>query len=324
MLKKRENTKKYFAIAIVAILLILAYKIISPYIITLITAFILAYLVKPLFTILNKKLNKQLSAILCVLIIILIIIIPVGFLVKEIADQTANLISQGKIEQITKAISSNTLIERFNVDLISFSKTSLEYTAHLTATAITSLPSIAISILILILGIFYFLMEWDELTKNLKKYLPFKNKEKVSKEIKKITNTIIYGSVLIAIFEMIIALIGFYFLGIQEWLVFSIFIFFFAFIPGIGPTFVWVPMAIYFAIMGNIPILIGIIILGLILSYLIDTMLRTKILGKTTGINPFIMLIGILGGIAVFGIFGFVIGPLILFYTIRIIEELIK
>tara|TARA_Y100000310_G_C20626730_1_gene786346 strand:+ start:461 stop:1435 length:975 start_codon:yes stop_codon:yes gene_type:complete len=324
MSKKGEDMKKYFAIAIVAILLMLAYQIISPYLITLLTAFILAYLIKPFFNILDKKLSKPLSASICILLIILILVLPLGFLVNGVANQAADAIKEGKLREIATSISSHQLVEKFNIDLLSFSEKALEYIAHLTATVITALPSLLISLLILIFGIFYFLIGWDELTKNLKKYLPFKDKEKAAKEIKQITNALIYGSVLISLIELIIASIGFYFLGVGMWLVFSILVFFLAFIPGLGPTLVWVPLAIYYFVVGDNITAIGVMVIGLILSYLIDTVLRAKILGKKTGINPFIMLIGIIGGITVFGIFGFIIGPLILFYTIKIIQELIK
>ena len=61
-----------------------------------------------------------------------------------------------------------------------------------------------------------------------------------------------------------------------------------------------------------------------ILSYFFDAILRFNIIGKKTKINPLIMLIGILGGIYVFGVFGFVIGPLILVYTLKIVQEFIE
>ena len=101
-------------------------------------------------------------------------------------------------------------------------------------------------------------------------------------------------------------------------------IFFLAFIPGLGPTIVWAPMAIYYLIVKDYSTMIGVIITGLVLSSFIDTIFRSKILGKRTNLNPFIMLIGILGGIAVFGIFGFIVGPIILIYTIKLLEEALQ
>jgi predicted PurR-regulated permease PerM len=118
-------------------------------------------------------------------------------------------------------------------------------------------------------------------------------------------------------------LIGFYILGIPMYLVLSFIIFFLTFIPG-GPALVWVPLAIYIIFQRNLFIVIGVLILGIILSYILDTAVRIKILGNKSQINPLIMLIGVLGGIYIFGLFGFIIGPLILSYSLKIIEELIE
>ncbi len=44
-------------------------------------------------------------------------------------------------------------------------------------------------------------------------------------------------------------------------------------------------------------------------------------MGDKANIHPFVMMIGVLGGIAIFGIFGFILGPLILVYTIKLVQE---
>ena len=100
--------------------------------------------------------------------------------------------------------------------------------------------------------------------------------------------------------------------------------FFLAFIPGLGSAIVWVPLAIYYLFFENWFTFIGVVVTGVILSVFVDTILRTKLLGKKSNINPYIMLIGILGGISLFGIFGFIIGPLILIYSLKIIREYLK
>jgi len=47
-------------------------------------------------------------------------------------------------------------------------------------------------------------------------------------------------------------------------------------------------------------------------------------MGEKAKINPLIMLVGIIGGISIFGVFGFIIGPLILTYTLKLINEVIN
>ena len=64
--------------------------------------------------------------------------------------------------------------------------------------------------------------------------------------------------------------------------------------------------------------------MGLFLSIFIETYLLNHIVEEKAKINPIIRIIGVLGGVPLFGIFGFIIGPLILVYTIKILEEAIE
>jgi predicted PurR-regulated permease PerM len=97
-----------------------------------------------------------------------------------------------------------------------------------------------------------------------------------------------------------------------------------AFIPGIGPAMIWVPTFIIQLISGEYFSAITILITGLVISIVIETLLFSKILGDKASIHPLMILIGILGGIPLFGIFGFIIGPLVLAYTVKILEQSLK
>ena len=122
---------------------------------------------------------------------------------------------------------------------------------------------------------------------------------------------------------LIVAIAGFYFGGVEYYFIFSGLMFLLAFVPALGPALIWVPLGAYYALSGDWATFTGVLITGLVSSIYIDTILRAEILGKKSKINSFIMLIGIMGGIPVFGIFGFIVGPLILAYALRITKEII-
>jgi predicted PurR-regulated permease PerM len=323
-MKKKEELKKYFFIATIILLLFLAYKIIAPYLITLMTAFILAYLGKPVFNKLNKKFNKQISATICTILLIIIIILPFAFLIGGVINQISYVTTKGTLERVMNDISNLPLIQNLNVDLTQIGKTVLNFLASLLTSIIKTLPSMLVNLLILVIGIYSILLNWNSLSKELERILPLKDKRKTTKEISQTTKAIVYGSILIGFIQLLIALIGFYLSGVGAWMLAAIFIFFLSFFPGIGPAAVWLPLSTYYLLTKNTGTFIGILITGLILSYIIDALLRAKILGKTSGVSPFIMLLGILGGISVFGIFGFIIGPLVLIYSIKIIKQTLK
>jgi predicted PurR-regulated permease PerM len=171
---------------------------------------------------------------------------------------------------------------------------------------------------------FFLLLEWSTITSRLEKYIPVNNKRKLSEELAKTTSALIYGMVLIAILEFCVAVLGFWLAGTQYFWLLSILIALSAFIPGIGPGAIWIPVAIIYLFEQSYLSATIIIITGFVISIGIDLFLRARITSKGANIHPLLVLMGILGGINIFGIFGFVIGPLIVGYTIKIIEEVLE
>ena len=87
---------------------------------------------------------------------------------------------------------------------------------------------------------------------------------------------------------------------------------------------VWVPVALMQFDLGNVGTSIGVIIVGVIMSSYVDSIIRLKLIGGKSKIHPVIMLVGLLGGIQIFGLIGFIIGPLILSIMLTIIESIPK
>jgi len=320
---EKENLRKYFFWTLILILLLISYFIIKPYIIALISSFILAYLILPIFRILNKKLPKSISAALCILIIILILILPVSIIISGLLTQANQSLSLVSIHSsLTEKISSLPFLE--NLDLESLREKGIQLFIQTLGNTAKQIPHLALSILIIIFSLYYTLTNWDLISKNLRKYIPFGNKEKISSEIARSTKQIVYGYVFIAILEFIVASVGFYISGVQFFFLFAALIALFAFIPGVGPGAVWVLLAVYHISTGNYTTAVGIIITGLLISIGIEFFLIPKIIGKRANIHPLIILLGVIGGVPLFGIFGFVIGPLVLVYSIKLLKEFVK
>jgi predicted PurR-regulated permease PerM len=321
--KEVQRFRRYIFWGAIASLMLLSYFVIKPFIIPIISAFILAYLTKPLHNYLSPKIGKGFSALISVVLVIIIIIIPLIAIIGGILNQATDLLDATTINTLFQEASQKPLLQKLNIDLATLAEKGLSLLIALLTSSISLLPSIILTLFITLFGLYYILISWDSIALKLEKYLPFENKKRIRKEMSQITNTIVYGTILVALVEFIIAFNGFFISGVGPYLLFPLLIFFLAFIPGLGPTIVWLPLSIYYVITGNTSAAIGVLITGLILSILIDTVLRAKLLGDKVKLNPLIMLVGILGGISLFGIFGFIIGPLILIYTKELLEEIL-
>jgi predicted PurR-regulated permease PerM len=171
---------------------------------------------------------------------------------------------------------------------------------------------------------YYSFINWDSLVKLVSRFIPFDKKTSVIKEIKNSTDGIIHGYLLLALIEFVVSAAGFYLSGVQYYLLLSFIIAILVFIPGLGAIAVIIPMLIYYFVLGNWYSFIGVLITGIIVSFFIEIILSAKLLSEDSAVHPMIMLLGILGGTAVFGLFGFIIGPLVLVYTLKILKDLLS
>ncbi len=318
---QNERVHKYVPIAILGILAVISFMIIRPYILALLSAFILAYLVRPLNERLEKKLSTNLSAITTITITLLLIFVPIGWTITEIATQGYSFVESGTLEKLINSIQDWKVFEKYNLssEINQLAGKAIESVTSITLTLI----EIIIGLFIMVFAMYYLLIDWNKISDRIKKALPFSNKENLAKEIANTTKKIVHGTLFIAIIEFVIAAVGFGLAGVNFFIVLATLTAILAFVPG-GPGIIWIPLAILNIINQNYFSMVIVIITGLIISLGVDTILRARIAGKDAKIHPLIALVGILGGTPVFGILGIIIGPLFLSYTIQIIEEILR
>lgn len=317
---EKEVLQKYVFIALVVLLFTIAYFIVKPYLVVLLSAFVLAFLLKPVHRFFGKKIGDRSAAGVCMLLFILIVILPMGVVFGMLANEAYSYANKDTFEQTVNAVLGKAGVE-LNPEILDRINTEvLNFIIRLVTPMLSNALSFFVKIAIMFFALYFVLVKWDGLASELEKFVPFKDKKKKVRELSSVTKEIVFGTLLLGAIEFVVAYAGFYILGVKGALLLASLIFFAAFIPGLGPSVVWAPLAIYFGVIGNYFGLIGAVILGAVLSFGMDLLLRAVMVGRKNKINPLIMLLGVLGGISLFGIFGFVIGPLILIYAIKFLE----
>ena len=119
------------------------------------------------------------------------------------------------------------------------------------------------------------------------------------------------GNLIIATLQGTIGGVAFWLLGIPGALVWGAIMVFLSLLPAVGAALVWAPWAVYLILSGNwlsggILVIVGVAFIGLI-----DNLLRPPLVGKGSRLPDYVVLVSTLGGLALFGINGFIIGPLI-------------
>ena len=119
------------------------------------------------------------------------------------------------------------------------------------------------------------------------------------------------GTVVVAVLQGLVGGIIFSLLGIPGSLLWGVLMGFFSLLPAVGTGLVWVPMSIYLLATGQIWQGSILAFCGMFVIGMIDNLLRPILVGRDTRMPDFVVLIATLAGLQLFGLNGFIVGPVI-------------
>lgn len=326
----KKNFKDMITLVLILGLFILAWIIIKPIIFAIITGVLLAYILYPFYNWILKKLKKEfLSALLVCLIVLIVIIGSVGLILGALVNQAVNLyfILQhlDLPELLTNALPkflSTELSSTIAGSLNTFISKALAYGLSKSGDFILNLPVILLKLFVAIFIFFFALKDGKKAIDYIKSldFLEKENQDKFFVQFKNITYSVLIGQIVIGVIQGFIAGIGYFIFNVPNALLLTIFTMLVAIIPLIGAWLGWVPVVIYLFSIGRTGAGIGLLIYGILIVSVIDNILRTVIVSRKTKINSSIIIIGMIGGLFVFDIFGLIIGPLVLAYVLLVLE----
>jgi predicted PurR-regulated permease PerM len=93
-----------------------------------------------------------------------------------------------------------------------------------------------------------------------------------------------------------------------------------ALVPGVGTSLVIIPGVLYLFFTGDTTHAVGLLFWGVACVGLIDNILGPKLIEKNINIHPLLILLSVLGGIAFFGVIGFILGPIVLSFLFTLFQ----
>ncbi|WP_456022000.1 AI-2E family transporter [Pseudomonas protegens] len=170
-----------------------------------------------------------------------------------------------------------------------------------------------VSFFIMLYLLFFFLRDGAELARKVRTAVPLEENHKRRLQLKfnRVVRATVKGNLVVAVTQGALGGAIFWFLDIPSALLWAVLMAFLSLLPAVGAGIVWAPVAIYFLLSGMIwqGVVLG--LFGVFVIGLVDNVLRPILVGKDTKMPDYMILISTLGGLAVFGLNGFVIGPLI-------------
>jgi len=138
--------------------------------------------------------------------------------------------------------------------------------------------------------------------------------------LRTITQAVLYGQVLTAVIQGGLGGLALLVFGVQNALFWGAIMIITAFLPLLGTPVIWVPAGVGLILDGEVTRGILLLVFGATVVMNIDNFLRPKLVSSRTNVHPVLILIGVLGGLRVFGFIGMLIGPLILAILVALIK----
>jgi predicted PurR-regulated permease PerM len=170
-----------------------------------------------------------------------------------------------------------------------------------------------VSFFIMLYMLFFFLRDGPELARKVRAAVPLEDQQKRRLQLKfnRVVRATVKGNLLVAVTQGALGGLIFWVLDIPSVLLWAVLMAFLSLLPAVGAGIVWAPVAAFFLLSGAIWQGVVLTLFGIFVIGLVDNLLRPILVGKDTKMPDYMILISTLGGLAVFGLNGFVIGPLI-------------
>lgn len=233
--------------------------------------------------------------------------IPVGEISKEIGKAVVNLGNYFH-SKLTQEI-----VDKINTFLSSTVESVGKLTTQYATKIVTFTYSYIINFIFSFIIMFYLLLNGEKILKYIRDIVPAKDEfDLLLATVKRSIHATVYGGLLCAGVQGILGAIGFFIIGFKSFFLWLLLIAVFSFLPLVGTSIVWGPVALFLLIKGNIGKAIFLILWGSIVVGLSDNYIRPVFIGEKMHISAMLMFFSIIGGLYIFGTVGILIGPVIL------------
>lgn len=312
----RELIWEYALLILIFVLGIVLFRQIQSFISGILGAMTLYILLrKPAFRLTEKTGRSTLSASIILVCVILFIVIPLSLLVWFIISklQQVNWNTNDILAPIMQTIDA--VKEKFGINLVS--EKSITFMAGkvtaLGQSVINGIGDFFINVAAALVVLFFLLTGGKKMENYLSSLIPMKkvNKMETIDRINVMVKSNAIGIPLLALIQGLIAWVGYVSFGVPNAFLSAFMTGLCSMVPIVGTMVIWIPIGIYFAVIGLWGKAIGIILFGAIFISQSDNLIRFILQKKLANTHPLITISGVVIGLPLFGFMGIIFGPLL-------------
>ena len=310
-----------------AVIAVLGFAIALPFMPYIVLAGILTYTLFPIYQFLSQRTGKPgLSAGLAIILALLVMILPTVYLVSELVDQVSGAYTTLKTDSLKQVGDYLSSLTNGQVDFQEILDAAIEQVRQsivgVAPNILGSISELLLGLFIMFFVMFYGFREGQGFITYLKELLPLETglKDSLFHQMRTVTQAVLYGQVLTAVIQGALGGLGLLVCGVPNALFWGAIMMITAFLPLLGTPLIWVPAGVGLIMDGSMTRGILLLIYGATIVMNIDNFLRPRLVSGRSNVHPVLILIGVLGGLRVFGFVGMLVGPLVMAILVALIK----
>jgi predicted PurR-regulated permease PerM len=330
--------------ALVALLLVFGaamVPILRLFVVPIVVAIAFTTLFYPLYrwTLRRTANRRNLSSVLCCIVLLAGLLVPAYVVVHLVAIQSIDLYTtaEPKIRDLVQKgnegplgrLSDLPLVQWLRLQQIDWNSVLQEgaTAAGRAGTYIVNKTSTGIlwavgNLFVVLFTMFYLFRDGEKLLQRLRYLSPLRPEyeEMLFSRFLLISRAAIKGTLLIGLIQGTLGALTFLVFGVKTWLLWGFVMVIFSILPFTGAWMVMVPASIIQFVLGNVGQGVGILVICLLVVSTIDNILRPRLVGGEARMHDLLIFFSTLGGIAVFGVMGFIVGPIIAAMFVTVLD----
>jgi predicted PurR-regulated permease PerM len=314
---RKETVNSAFFFIVLAVLAVLGFLVVLPVLDFLLVGLLLALGFWPVHAWVSRFVpHRRLGALATLLIVALVAVVPLVVVVVSLMGDVRSLVAHmdpGDLEAMAAARLGDGMIAGLVVGAV------VPHLAAFVEALVTDLARIvarmAIGLAVMAFAMYFAFADGPRLVAALKELLPLKEvyRSRLLDETRSIVEAIFFGQLLVGAAHGLVLGVAFFLFGVPNPFVWAVVVVIVSLLPAIGTPAVYLPVSIYLYFTTGPVAAVAFVVYGLVLSTaFIEYWLRLRLMDRMAQVHPLIVILGVVGGIAAFGVSGFLFGPLIL------------
>lgn len=315
------NEQKGFLLLSIAVLGVISFLLVRPFLGYLLGSIILAFILHPLQKKTRSLVGETISAFLLVVFSVLMVVVPLLFIGAAVLEDARQLSDTINDTQVVDIGSIEEMIEGYTGREVDIQESIRATVDRFTGVALGNLSQLlgmvveaSLGFTLMLFVLYYLLKDGEGVVKWMKETTPMPRdiQESLYSRVNDTTWAVIKGHVLVAVIQGLVAGVGLAVAGIPNYFFWTFIMVLLGFIPIIGTIVVWLPASIYLMLIGRTGPGMFLMVYGFLVVSFTDNIFRPLAVERGADLHPAAILIGVLGGVYLFGAAGLFIGPIII------------